>query len=729
MKVLYPGVRWMVQGSLIVLLLFYCTNAWHEALDQVLLEQKSRLLEADPDPSTSIASGVLGYRLSVDDGNRVLWVSPTPMSVPRTLSEALPSDIRHRLTYPQDLIAGDYRVVGDYRLLRLSPRPGEHLLHVVSDRQLLIAALPQMALPLTLTLLLVGGSLRLTRLSQQFDRQHQELARHEALFRHSSVPQLLVDVQADQIVQANRAASRLFGFPRRTLLEIPFRHLCRPTPTGGLESSFGGTLMQARLAGNRTLLVDVIPSVPSDRQTPLQQYFILNASGLNERAEDIRQQAYHDALTHLPNRNFLFEHLQKLLATHRREERRFAVLFVDLDRFKQVNDGLGHDVGDRILLTVGERLKSRLRESDLLARLGGDEFTIVLPHLRDDLDASLVARSVVKHLSEPFIINGYDIRIGASVGIAIYPDNGDNAQTLLKNADIAMYQAKEVGRGGYCFFDEHMNQSLTRRSRLEQDIGQALERGELRLLLQPIVDLHRLEIAGAEALLRWEHPTLGTLLPGDFIPVAEETGHIATISEWVLRTSLELASDWLRRSSRPDLFLSLNLSQRQLINLPHVRRWQEIIEASPLPPRNLLLELNEGLYRQGAEELGRTLYQLHQTGVRLALDHFGGGLAPLSLLRQVPVGAIKINVANFDLPDETPAARFDEGLIRLGLTMGVTVIAVGVESANQVRRLRQAGCHYAQGYLFSEPRPPEAFFEQLTRPYALVGLEPEAVVN
>jgi diguanylate cyclase (GGDEF)-like protein len=494
---------------------------------------------------------LLGKLLLVNEKNQILqWIEPaaehTTYEHPASLAEALPAGLTSRISYPQDVIAGHYLKVNGVRLLRTELSSGGwHVFHILPNQAIRALVWPEMALSGLLGCVYILMLASLVGYRNRLRQMSDHIADYEFLFRNSKIPQLLVDTSNDSLVRSNRAASRLFGFPRKTLAEIPFSNLCQPSDSGEIASSFGGTLKQARVSGNQKILVDVIASVPEDKHPRIQHYFLLNASSMDKRSQSIRFQAYYDPLTRLPNRNFLFEHLQKLLATHRRENNRFALLFVDLDRFKQVNDTLGHDVGDQVLLTVGERLKSRLRESDILARLGGDEFTIVLPHLRDQMDASMVAKTLVNNLKEPFSVAGYDIHIGASVGISIYPDNGEDANTLLKNADIAMYQAKDMGRGGYCFFQDEMNSALLRKLELESDIVTALDKQQFLLELQPILEVSSLRIAGAEILLRWQHPVYGLLAPADFIHIAEETGQIVSISEWLLRETLGHAESWM----------------------------------------------------------------------------------------------------------------------------------------------------------------------------------------
>ena len=668
---------------------------------------ESRLAESHEQP---------GQLFIVNDRNQTLAQRPQPLLVASlpTLADLLPESAAARILYPQDLIEGHYQTFGDQDVLRIALKTGgAHLFHRMNHTSIRERIYPEMAIPVSGTLFLLGLLHAFLRLRRQTDELGDTLNEMDFLFRNSQVPQLLVDTRTDRLIKSNRSASKLFGFPRKTLVEIPFSNLCRPTKNGDQLSIYGGVLRQARLSGNKKILVEVIAAIPAEQHSRLQHYFIWNTSALDKHSQNIRFQAYYDPLTQLPNRNFLFEHLQKLLASHRREQHQFALLFVDLDRFKQVNDTLGHDIGDQVLLAVGERLKARLRESDILARLGGDEFTVVLPHLRDQLDAISVAKTLVKTLSDPFIVNGYDIHIGASVGISLFPDNGEDAHTLLKNADIAMYQAKERGRSGFCFFEEDMNASLLRKVGLEKDILAALDSQQFFLEYQPIIDVASRQIAGAEVLLRWNHPIYGTLSPADFIRIAEETGQMAAISEWVLREALAYMEGWLdQQDAELPLFIAINMSQRQLINLQHVKRWQDIISASRIPSRRIMLELDEKVYAENTPEVTQALNQLMMMGVQLSLDDFGRGDASLRLLQALPISTLKIDFSGITSP--TVAARppkFVQALVKLGQALDLKVTAVGIEEATQLALLEDAGCNYAQGYWFSEPLSATKFKE------------------
>ncbi len=728
---------------------------------EILLTLELLLTRDRLQPLAAVERNLLGSLLLVNERNQVLQrivmagSAGTDVAVD-TLADALPKPLTSGFRYPQDVIAGGYQATEGIHLLRLPlDGGGWHVFHILPNEELRLLLWPKMALPLVLVfffMALLAGFYHYRGRYRGLDRQIED---YEFLFRNSKIAQLLVDTRTDSLIRSNRAASRLFGFPRKTLAEIPFSNLCRPADSGTVPSAIGSTLKLARIAGNQKILVDVIASIPEDRNPLIQHYFLLNPSSLDKRSQNIRFQAYYDPLTQLPNRNFLFEHLQKLLATHRRENHSFAVLFVDLDRFKQVNDTLGHDIGDQVLLTVGERLKSRLRESDILARLGGDEFTIILPHLRDQMDASMVARTLVKNLSEPLSVAGYDIHIGASVGISIYPDNGEDANTLLKNADIAMYQAKEGGRGGFCFFQEEMNDALSRKAELESDIQTALEKQQFVIELQPIVDAGTLRIAGAEVLLRWQHPLHGLLSPTDFIRIAEETGQIAPISEWLLQESLGYAESWLsddqlvtmpadsRSIDRPaitpseevsnppapggampatansatansGLFLAINLSQRQLINTQHVKRWQEIINNSRIPSHRITLELDEQVYFEDSADIRHALNQLLMMGVKLSLNDFGNVESSLKMLKNLPVSAVKVDFSSPRInPADSRESKLNLALVKMGLTLDLVVTAVGVENVRQLALLAEAGCPYVQGYLFSPPLSPQEFRQRL----------------
>ena len=382
-----------------------------------------------------------------------------------------------------------------------------------------------------------------------------------------------------------------------------------------------------------------------------------------------------------------------------------AVMFLDLDRFKVVNDTLGHSVGDELLKAVATRLQASLREEDSIARMGGDEFTVLLADLKTIDDAAKIAQKVLDTVAQPVSIDGTELFLTTSIGIAVFPSDGDTAEALLANADHAMYRAKDAGRNSYQMFTPAMNSRALERLSLENDLRHALDRGELVLHYQPQINIATGRVTGVEALLRWNRPGFGLVAPKDFIPIAEETRLIVPIGEWVLREACRQARAWQSAGS-PDFRMAVNLSPRQFqhSDLPQVIA--SALEFSGLPPGNLELEITESLAMQNTARTITTLQRLREMGVQIAIDDFGTGHSSLNYLRSFPIDSVKID-QEFVQEIETSAA--DRAIIAavIGMARGLSlrVIAEGVETEQQLDFLREQGCEEVQGFLFSEPVP------------------------
>jgi diguanylate cyclase (GGDEF)-like protein len=416
----------------------------------------------------------------------------------------------------------------------------------------------------------------------------------------------------------------------------------------------------------------------------------------------ILHMAEHDALTDLPNRVLLRAQLEDALSDVGQGDRRLAVLMLDLDRFKEVNDTLGHPVGDALLKAVSERLRGCVRETDMVARLGGDEFAI-LESVADSSDqAAALAKRIQSAMNEPFEVDGQHFIIGTSIGISVAPEDGTDPDQLLKNADLALYRAKKEGHGNHRFFEPEMNQRMQARRELECGLRNALLNREFELQYQPFVNLAREEVCGFEALLRWNHPERRAASPAEFIPLAEETGLIVPIGEWVLRQACAEAATW------PDHFrVAVNLSPAQFKGRSLVQSVIGALAASGLRPDRLELEITESVMLQDSEIALTTLSHMRDLGVRIALDDFGTGYSSLSYLRKFPFGRIKIDRG---FVSELSEAREDSlaivrSVIRLGTSLGMATTAEGVETKQQLDRVRAEGCTEMQGYYFSPPRP------------------------
>ncbi|MGZ8869071.1 MAG: putative bifunctional diguanylate cyclase/phosphodiesterase [Thermoanaerobaculia bacterium] len=438
--------------------------------------------------------------------------------------------------------------------------------------------------------------------------------------------------------------------------------------------------------------------------------------------QQIEYQAYHDALTGLANRRLFQEHLTLALALAQRRRRAVAVLFLDLDHFKVVNDSLGHSVGDSMLKEVATRLRSAVRDGDTVARVGGDEFTIVLQDLSDRDDAEIVAKKVLRTIGAPIEVSGHRLYVTASIGITVFPDDGDDAETLLKNADSAMYRAKEEGRNTYHISTVELSRSMQERMTLESGMHGAMERNEFEIWYQPQIDLRGNRIIGMEALLRWKHPSRGTILPAEFISVAEERGFIVVIGDWVLHTACEQVVELQQRGYR-DLRVAVNISPRQFREETLVARVESAIEASGIDPKMLELEITEGVAMENVELTFEVLTQLRRLGITIAIDDFGTGHSSLSYLKRFPIDALKIDRGFVeDLPDRFEDAAIVKAVIQLAQGLNLRVIAEGVERYEQLEFLRSHGCREIQGYLFGMPMRLADFEKLLER-----GLGPRQV--
>jgi diguanylate cyclase (GGDEF)-like protein/PAS domain S-box-containing protein len=436
---------------------------------------------------------------------------------------------------------------------------------------------------------------------------------------------------------------------------------------------------------------------------------VLNARDISRHKSlegQLVQRALHDQLTGLPNRMLFMDRLEQALERSARRGKFAAVLFLDLDRFKLVNDNLGHDHGDQLLVQVAERLRGCLRRVDTIARIGGDEFTVLLEEVGAAADAALVAERIIEAFRASFRIETQEIFVGASIGIALGgKDQGTTAQGLLRNADIAMYRAKANGRACFEVFKSSMRETVKGRLKMETELRRALDRGELRLHYQPQVDLRTARIVGLEALVRWEHPERGLVPPGSFIPIAEETGLILPIGRWVLQTACRQASIWRADTEIGlDIVMAVNLSPRQFRHPRLVQDVGEVLAESGLDASGLEVEITEGTAMGDADGTVKVLEHLKAIGIRLAIDDFGTGYSSLSYLKRFPIDVLKVDrsfVAGL------PANRGDAAIVRavVGLTraLGLKAVAEGVETQDQLAELRGLGCDQGQGYFFGRP--------------------------
>ena len=421
----------------------------------------------------------------------------------------------------------------------------------------------------------------------------------------------------------------------------------------------------------------------------------------------IQYLATHDELTGLPNRVIFHQLFEQSIRSAHRSGRRCALLFIDLDRFKVINDSLGHGAGDMLLVEAAERLKGCVREGDLVARFGGDEFVIVLDGVYDREQIANVAKKILAALLPPIVLAGHECRTTGSIGIAVFPDNGNDVQTLTKNADMAMYLAKEEGKNNFRFFSTEVKSQSIERLKLEADLRHALELNQFTLQYQPKIEVATGQISGVEALLRWTHPELGNLPPTEFIPLAEETGLIIPIGRWVLKNACAQNMAW-QRSGLPPISMAVNLSPRQFLDPNLLDDIDGVLACTGMPAHLLQLEITESMVMQNVERAIKLLDEIRGRGVRLAIDDFGTGYSSMSLMKKFPIDTIKIDRSFVrDLAQSAEDRAIATAIISMGKALGLTVVAEGVETTEQDAFLRGHACDEVQGYLFSKPLRPE----------------------
>jgi len=449
-----------------------------------------------------------------------------------------------------------------------------------------------------------------------------------------------------------------------------------------------------------------------------------------KRAEErINYLATHDGLTGLPNRGMFNQLLQSSIATSRRHDRKFALLYLDLDRFKIINDTLGHADGDTLLVEMSRRFKETVRESDVVARLGGDEFVVLLHEVDDDKQVAAVARKLLSAAIKPVNLRGHDCRVTASIGVATFPADGEDEQTLTKNADMAMYLAKNEGKNDVRFYSRQMKAPSTERLMLEVSLQRAIERQEFVIHYQPKRDLRDGSITGVEALLRWQHPDLGLLAPNQFIPLAEETGLIIPIGQWVLREACRQNMAW-QKQGLPPMSMAVNLSPRQFADEGLLASIDAVLAETGMAPDLLQLEITESMVMQNLEHSIVILKAIKSRGVHLAIDDFGTGYSSMSLIKCFPVDTLKIDRSFVrDLPHSEDKAIAD-AIIGLGRALGLKIIAEGVETAEQETFLREHSCDEMQGFLFSRAVPAEQIADLFRLPdVSAPNLQPEATIT
>jgi diguanylate cyclase (GGDEF)-like protein len=516
-------------------------------------------------------------------------------------------------------------------------------------------------------------------------------------------------------VWRDTSARQLYDFPLAVIVGL------------SEDEQLAGVIQQAhtylwRAAGVSLLLV-LLVGLLSRMSWQLAQSRLRAAEAKIAYAERIEYLAYHDGLTSLPNRSLFSTLLSQSISQAHRYDRQLAVLFLDLDRFKQINDTLGHEAGDQLLQQVATRLQACLRDSDIVARLGGDEFVALLPELSEDKYAATAAQKILSAVAKPFNLRGQEFRITASVGISIFPQDGLDEQTLKKNADIAMYQAKQQGKNNFQFYSEKLDTDSLERLTLELSLRHALERQEFQLHYQAKRDIRSGQITGMGALLRWEHPDLGQVAPMRFLPVAEETGLIVPIGKWMLKTACLQNVAW-QQQGLPHLSMAVNLSERQFANENLLTDISAVLEETGMEANLLELEIAENLLTLDVKRAMRVLTGLKHLKIRIAVDDFGIGYSSLAALKQFPLDAIKIDRSFIrDITSITGDKALTEAIIAMGRVLSLTVVAQGVETKEQADFLRDNACDEFQGIYANKPVSADKFMALLQAQTAITATE------
>ncbi len=562
----------------------------------------------------------------------------------------------------------------------------------------------------------VGYNLAIARDISERKRIEEALQQAALIYQNSSEAMLLADSD-DRILTINAAFTTITGYQSD---EVVGKHIGILNTGGHSEAmwqaihskgSWQGEIWDKRKNGELFAKWLTINTIFDAQQTMQRRVALFSDITEKKKTEGvIWQQANFDPLTQLPNRRMFYDRLSQDIKKAHREHKRLALLFIDLDLFKEVNDTLGHDMGDELLQIAAHRILAGVRETDTVARLGGDEFTVILSDVGDPANAERIAGNLLQKMTECFQLGNEIAYISTSIGIAFYPDDADNLKSLLKHADQAMYAAKRQGRNQYCFFIPTMQESAQARLRLSNDLRLALAGQQFYLCYQPIVELATNTVRKAEALIRWQHPTRGLISPADFIPIAEETGLISSIGNWIFQEAAEQTSRW-RQSIHEKFQISINKSPVQFRNERDSHRdWLDLLEALRLSGQSVVIEITEGLLLDANSSVAEQLLSFRDAGIQVSLDDFGTGYSSLSYLKKFDIDYLKIDqsfVRNLAIGSDDMALC--EAIIVMAHKLGIKVIAEGIETSSQRELLTAAGCDFGQGYLFAKPLPAQEF--------------------
>ena len=482
-----------------------------------------------------------------------------------------------------------------------------------------------------------------------------------------------------------------------------------------LKNNWKGELLSKKKGGENYWSATTISSV-LDKNGGISNYVVsgIDITDLKEANRTMQQLALFDSLTGLANRRLFTDRMGQSIIAARRRNTKAALLFLDLDQFKRINDTLGHDAGDQLLLIIAERLKSCVRAQDTVARLGGDEFTVLLNDIHDAQSITNIAKHILKSLKSPIMLGKQEVIISTSIGITVAPDDSQEVDVLMKNADLALYRAKDRGRDGYYFFTEELNTKALKLLHIEQELRHALQMDEFTILYQPQVCLKTGMISSVEALIRWHHPVRGEVAPDDFISIAEETGLIVQIGEWVLRNACTQIQ-MLQRLTGQKIKVAVNLSGRQFADPNLEQVIYDVIESSGLEAKYLELEVTESMLMDNIDKVIEQLNRIKQTGTTITIDDFGSGYSSLSYLKRLPVDILKVDREFVkDIPDDLNDMEITSAIIAIAHKLNLKVIAEGVETIDQRDFLVINKCDFAQGYYFSKPLSFEDLYEFFT---------------
>lgn len=691
------------------------------------MEELSRLLQEETDKSSryrllreQASDGIAIYDLK---GNVVEANSRACEMLGYTLDEVLGLNLATDIICPEDLARSPIKFE-DLRTGRI----------IVSERLLRRKDGSVLQVEASSKLLLDGGGIQviirdITERKQVEEALRASEARFRAVFE-SAMDAILVVDDDGRYIDANPAALELIGRTHEELSDASIISLVPPDRLDEVQhfsdqlSTYGAVSSEFQIMRPEGQIRDIEFAV---KRHFLPGYHLIIVRDITERKmlqEQLAHQAFHDSLTNLPNRALFMDRLPQALARSERRGDFVAVLFLDLDDFKVINDSLGHKAGDQMLIEVGRRLLSSVRAGDSVARLGGDEFTILLEDMTDISEATVVAERIAEQLRAPFHLEGHEVFVTTSIGIATSTLGHNTPEALLRNADIAMYEAKAKGKAIYKVFDQSMNSRAWERLQLEIDLRRAIESEEFKVYYQPVVRLDTGQIAEVEALVRWDHPQRNLVAPMEFIPFAEETGLILPIGHWVLDEACKQVKAWQAQYPLdPPLMLSVNLSARQFKHHNLVEDIAGALNKSGLEPRCLKLEITESAALEAVDSTSVTLHELKVLGIQLAIDDFGTGYSALSYLKRYTVDTLKLDRSFIKGlgrdPEDTAIVR---AILAFAEALNLSVTAEGIETSEQCAHLRALGCHYGQGFYFSKPIPPEDVTALLAIPIEQMAL-------